>query len=156
MTRKQPSGAKTKRKRPSVSRKWPENTKTKRNRPSVSRKWPENSPAGQKLSGSGQALGKTKRMRLIAGQKWPENSPAGQKLSEIGKRWPKLARKQSSGGKLSGCGQALGKTKRMRPIAGQKWPENCPAGQKLSEIGKRWPKLARKQSSGALRIYASM
>src|ERR1035441_4664664 len=128
-----------------MARKKSSGAKTKRNRQAVAKIGPKTVQRGE-----------TKRMRPSEGQKWPEKSPAGQKLSEIGKRWPKLARKQSSGGKLSGCGQALGKTKRMRPIAGQKWPENCPAGQKLSEIGKRSPKLARKQSSGALRIYASM
>jgi hypothetical protein len=73
-------------------------------RPSVGKKWPESSPAGQKLSGSGQALGKndpktvqrgkTKRMRPSAGQKWLENSTAWQKISvngqALGKNDPKI------------------------------------------------------------------
>ena len=68
--------------------------KSKRIRPSVGQKWPENSPAGEKVSGSGQPLGKNdpkivprgkiKRIRPSVGQKWPENSPAGQKVSGIG------------------------------------------------------------------------
>ena len=82
---------------------------------------------------------------------WPRRCP----------RRPKRARKQSSAkrkgqtlgkidpktvrlGKLSGCSQALGKTKRIRPSVGQKWPENSPAVQKG----------ARKESSvGNFRIF---
>src|ERR1035438_9512841 len=77
-------------------------------------------------------------MRPIAGQKWPENSPAGQKLSEIGKRWPKLARKQSSGGKLSGCGQAFGKTKRKRQAVAEIGPKTVQRGTQNLCIHVKW------------------
>ena len=69
-----------------------------------------------------------------------------------------MTRKQSSGGKLSGCGQALGKsgpktvqrgkTKRKRPTVAQKWPESSSVGGKSKRkrpsggaVGVKWPEI---------------
>jgi hypothetical protein len=153
---------KTKRMQPSVG-------SAKRIRPSVRQKWPrrcpllpENRPAGKKLSGSGQALGKndpktvqrgkTKRMQPSVGsakrirpsvrQKWPrrcpllpENRPAGKKLSgsrqAVGKNDPKTFQRR----KTKRMPPSVGSAKRIRPSVRQKGPENSPAGQKLSGSG---------------------
>ena len=51
-----------------------------------------------------------------------------------------MTRKQLSGGKLSGCGHALGKTKRIRPSVGEKGPKTVQRQAEAANVGQKWPK----------------